>query len=105
MSWLEKILPPKIQPSDAAERRNVPEGLWIKCSGCEAVLYKSELEHNLMVCPHCGQHHRIGSRARINAFLDEAGRYEIGRYDDSPGDGAFDADGRITKISRPVSHP
>ena len=79
MSWLEKILPPKIQPSDAAERRNVPEGLWIKCSGCEAVLYKSELEHNLMVCPHCGQHHRIGSRARINAFLDEAGRYEIGR--------------------------
>ena len=78
MSWLEKILPPKIQPSDAAERRNVPEGLWIKCSGCEAVLYKSELENNLMVCPHCGQHHRIGSRARLDAFLDEAGRYEIG---------------------------
>ena len=79
MSWLEKILPPKIQPSDAAERHNVPQGLWVKCSGCEAVLYKTELEANLMVCPHCGQHHRIGSRARLDAFLDEAGRDEIGR--------------------------
>ncbi|ARU05703.1 acetyl-CoA carboxylase, carboxyltransferase subunit beta [Comamonas serinivorans] len=79
MSWLEKILPPKIQHSDAAERRSIPEGLWIKCAGCEAVLYKTELEGNLMVCPHCSHHHRIGSRARLDAFLDPEGRYEIGQ--------------------------
>jgi acetyl-CoA carboxylase carboxyl transferase subunit beta len=41
MSWLEKLLPPKIQHTDPAERRTVPEGLWVKCPSCETVLYKS----------------------------------------------------------------
>ncbi len=78
MSWLEKLLPAKIQPSDPAERRQVPEGLWIKCPSCESVLYKTDLEKNLNVCPTCGHHHRIGARARLDAFLDAEGRYEIG---------------------------
>ena len=79
MSWLEKLLPPKIQPSDATERRQMPEGLWIKCPECDAVLYKTDLEQNQNVCPHCGHHHRIGARARLNVFLDNEGRYEIGQ--------------------------
>jgi len=79
MSWLEKLLPPKIQPTDPSERRTVPEGLWIKCPECETVLYKSDLEQNLNVCPKCGHHHRIGARARLDAFLDPEGRYEIGQ--------------------------
>ncbi|MFT3717970.1 acetyl-CoA carboxylase, carboxyltransferase subunit beta [Pseudorhodoferax sp.] len=79
MSWLEKLLPAKIQPSDPAERRQVPEGLWIKCPSCESVLYKTDLEKNLSVCPTCGHHHRIGARARLDAFLDAEGRYEIGQ--------------------------
>src|SRR5262245_58500113 len=79
MSWLEKLLPPKIQPSDPAERRSVPEGLWIKCPSCETVLYKTDLEHNQNVCPSCGHHHRIGARARVDAFLDPEGRYEVGQ--------------------------
>ncbi len=78
MSWLEKLLPPKIQPTDPAERRTVPEGLWIKCPACETVLYKTDLEQNLNVCPKCNQHHRIGARARLDRFLDAEGRYEIG---------------------------
>jgi acetyl-CoA carboxylase carboxyl transferase subunit beta len=78
MSWLEKLLPAKIQPSDPAERRQVPEGLWIKCPSCESVLYKTDLEKNLNVCPTCGHHHRIGARARLDSFLDPEGRYEIG---------------------------
>jgi len=78
MSWLEKLLPAKIQQTPAKERRQMPEGLWIKCPSCEAVLYKADLEHNLNVCPQCGHHHRIGARARLNAFLDAEGRYEIG---------------------------
>ena len=44
MSWLEKLLPPKISPTNPTERRSVPEGLWIKCPSCEAVLYKTDLE-------------------------------------------------------------
>jgi acetyl-CoA carboxylase carboxyl transferase subunit beta len=79
MSWLEKLLPPKIQQTDPTERRTVPEGLWIKCPSCETVLYKTDLEQNVNVCPKCGHHHRIGARARLDAFLDPEGRYEIGQ--------------------------
>jgi acetyl-CoA carboxylase carboxyl transferase subunit beta len=78
MSWLEKLLPPKIQQTDPSERRSVPEGLWIKCPSCESVLYKTDLEQNLNVCPKCDHHHRIGARDRLNTFLDPEGRYEIG---------------------------
>jgi acetyl-CoA carboxylase carboxyl transferase subunit beta len=79
MSWLDKLLPPKIQPTDPAERRSVPEGLWVKCPSCETVLYKTDLEQNINVCPKCGHHHRIGARQRLDAFLDAEGRYEIGQ--------------------------
>ena len=79
MSWFDKLLPPKIQQTDPSERRSVPEGLWIKCPSCESVLYNADLEQNLNVCPKCSHHHRIGARARLNAFLDAEGRYEIGQ--------------------------
>lgn len=79
MSWLEKLLPPKIQQTDPEQRRAVPEGLWIKCPSCETVLYKTDLEGNLNVCPKCDHHHRIGARARLDAFLDPEGRWEIGQ--------------------------
>lgn len=79
MSWLEKLLPPKIQQTDPAERRSVPEGLWVKCPACETVLYKTDLEQNLSVCPKCGHHHRIGARKRLDAFLDAEGRWELGQ--------------------------
>ena len=79
MSWLEKLLPSKIQQTDPSERRAMPEGLWIKCPSCETVLYKTDLEQNQFVCPKCSHHHRIGARARLDAFLDAEGRYEIGQ--------------------------
>ena len=79
MSWLDKLLPPKIQHTDPSERRSVPEGLWIKCPSCETVLYRSDLENNLYVCPKCAHHHRIGARARLDGFLDAEGRWEIGQ--------------------------
>jgi len=77
MSWIEKLLPPRINRSDAAGRR-VPEGLWVKCPSCEAVLYREELEQTQNVCPKCDHHMRIGARARIDALLDDAERVEIG---------------------------
>jgi len=79
MSWLEKLLPPRIQHTDPAGRRTIPEGLWIKCPSCETVLYKTDLEQNQNVCPTCSHHHRIGARARLNLFLDNEGRFEIGQ--------------------------
>ena len=77
MSWLDKLLPPKIQQSRPSERRAMPEGLWVKCDACETVLYKTDLDGNVNVCPKCGHHHRIGARERLNAFLDGEGRYEV----------------------------
>jgi len=79
MSWLEKLLPPKIQQTSPQDRRQVPEGLWIKCPSCETVLYKSDLELNQNVCPKCSHHLRIGARARLDALLDPEGRFEIGQ--------------------------
>ena len=79
MSWLEKLLPPRIQRSDAAKRQTMPEGLWVKCPSCESVLYRADLESNLHVCPKCDHHMRIRARERLDALLDEGGRYEIGQ--------------------------
>lgn len=78
MSWLQKLLPPRIKRDDGSPRKGVPEGLWSKCEACEAVLYRTELEKNLSVCPKCGHHARIGARARIDMLLDPDGRDEIG---------------------------
>ncbi|WP_420225872.1 acetyl-CoA carboxylase, carboxyltransferase subunit beta [Pigmentiphaga litoralis] len=77
MSWIEKLLPPRIKTTDGASRR-VPEGLWVKCPSCEAVLYRDDLDKNLNVCPKCDHHMRIGARQRIDSLLDAEGRYEIG---------------------------
>jgi len=78
MSWLQKLLPPKIKRGDSAGRKSIPEGLWSKCSACEAVLYRSDLESNHNVCPKCGHHQRINARTRLDLLLDAEGRFEIG---------------------------
>ena len=77
MSWLQKLLPPKIQRG-TGPRKTVPEGLWTKCPGCDAVLYSADLEKNLNVCPKCGHHQRLDARARLDSLLDADGRFEIG---------------------------
>jgi acetyl-CoA carboxylase carboxyl transferase subunit beta len=78
MSWLQKLLPPKIQRTGGGARKTVPEGLWTKCAACDAVLYSTDLEKNLNVCPKCGHHERLGARPRLDALLDADGRFEIG---------------------------
>jgi len=78
MSWLQKLLPPRIKATPGANKKAVPEGLWVKCPSCEAVLYRTDLEKNLNVCPKCGHHGRVGARERIDQLLDPEGRYEIG---------------------------
>ena len=79
MSWLEKILPPKIRKTDTAARHQIPEGLWLKCPSCSTVLYKTDLEQNQFVCPHCSHHNRVAARIRLGLFLDEGERHEIGQ--------------------------
>jgi acetyl-CoA carboxylase carboxyl transferase subunit beta len=75
MSWFEKIMPSRIKTE--RRTRSVPEGLWIKCPACDAVLYRAELERNLYVCPKCSHHMRIGARERLDTFLDPGTAEEI----------------------------
>ena len=78
MSWLQKLLPPKINRTGTGAKKNVPEGLWSKCPSCAAVLYATDLEKNANVCPKCGFHNRISARVRLDLLLDPEGRFEIG---------------------------
>jgi acetyl-CoA carboxylase carboxyl transferase subunit beta len=78
MTWLQKLLPPRIKRTPGERRTPVPEGLWVKCPECEAVLYRTDLEKNLNVCPKCAHHARVPARERIEQLLDPEGRFEIG---------------------------
>jgi acetyl-CoA carboxylase carboxyl transferase subunit beta len=79
MSWIDKLLPPQIQQTDPSLRKSVPEGLWVKCVSCEAVLYRTDVEANQYVCSKCDHHMRIRARLRLDYLLDKEGRYEIGQ--------------------------
>jgi acetyl-CoA carboxylase carboxyl transferase subunit beta len=75
VTWFEKIMPSRIKTE--RRTRSVPEGLWIKCPACDAVLYRAELERNLQVCPKCSHHMRITARDRLERFLDEGTGREL----------------------------
>ncbi len=77
LSWFEKLMPTSIR-TDSSTKRGVPEGLWTKCTSCNAVLYRAELERNLDVCPKCNHHMRIFGRRRLTLFLDDSPTEEIG---------------------------
>ena len=76
MSWFQKFRPSRIR-TEGGNKRNVPEGLWTKCTVCTAVLYRPELERNLQVCPKCSHHMRVKSRSRLEQFLDPDEQREI----------------------------
>ncbi len=75
MSWFKRLLP-KIS---TAVKKGVPEGVWDKCPSCEAVLYRAELERNLLVCPKCDHHLRLSARQRLDQFLDPDNRIEFAK--------------------------
>jgi len=77
LSWFHKLVPSKIR-TEASTKSAVPEGLWSKCPACNAILYRSEVERNLEVCPKCSHHMRISGRKRLHLFLDPGNRLEIG---------------------------
>jgi acetyl-CoA carboxylase carboxyl transferase subunit beta len=78
MNWLQKIMTPRVRTQGAAAGKGkVPEGVWEKCNGCGAVLYRPELERNLMVCPKCSHHHYISARDRLASLFDENSTQEL----------------------------
>ena len=76
-NWLDRIVPTVVRSKAVERKASVPDGLWLKCGACEAVLYQPELERNQNVCPKCGHHGRLGARGRLNGFLDEGSQVEL----------------------------
>jgi acetyl-CoA carboxylase carboxyl transferase subunit beta len=72
MSWFRRE-DNKIEGTGAKTVRT--EGLWIKCESCEQVIFRADLEANLMVCPKCGYHFRMDARGRVEMLLDPG--YEL----------------------------
>ena len=75
MSWFQKLLP-KVS---TAKKKGVPEGIWSQCDACLATLYRAELESNIQVCIKCNHHIRLSGRKRLDIFLDNEGRVEMGQ--------------------------
>jgi acetyl-CoA carboxylase carboxyl transferase subunit beta len=81
MSWFKRengeyeSVPVPETGGDAGEKNVRTEGLWIKCLGCRAVIWKAELEANLNVCPKCQHHFKLGARQRIELLLEPG--YEL----------------------------
>ncbi len=81
MSWFKRENgdyesgPVTANGADAAEKNVRTEGLWIKCIGCRAVIWKAELETNLNVCPKCQHHFKLDARQRIQLLLEPG--YEL----------------------------
>ena len=74
MTWFRKK-EQKIESVPADERVVKTEGIFVKCTECDAALYKRELEESLQVCSHCNYHFRIGARERLHILFDD-GKFE-----------------------------
>lgn len=76
MSWFTRSRAPK--PSiEEAFRSSIPDDVWAKCDGCDAILYAKELRRNLEVCPKCNHHHRISAPQRLSLLVDRNSFSEI----------------------------
>ena len=75
MSWLSKFVKPKIHA--LVKKIEVPNNLWVKCLGCEQMVYNKDLKETYSVCPTCGFHLRLSSTDRMDWILDEGTHREI----------------------------
>jgi acetyl-CoA carboxylase carboxyl transferase subunit beta len=66
MDWFKRIR----KPREPQEKKEIPEGLWLKCNGCGEILYRTQLEKNLSVCDKCGYHFRISAQRYAEILLD-----------------------------------
>ncbi|MCB2067176.1 MAG: acetyl-CoA carboxylase carboxyltransferase subunit beta [Erythrobacter sp.] len=67
MSWINRVR----ERLPFVNKRETPDNLWIKCSRCQEMLFRTDYEANLNVCPQCGHHGRIGADRRLDQLLDD----------------------------------
>jgi acetyl-CoA carboxylase carboxyl transferase subunit beta len=69
MAWFKKAKKPIVTPAKEKASR-VPEGLWVKCPGCQQAIYNKDLAGNMNVCPKCSHHFRINATERLRMLFD-----------------------------------
>ncbi len=74
MAWFKKT-----KSKSKTKQVKIPEGLWLKCDSCKEIIYKAEVERNLMVCPKCRYHFRINALERVRLLVDEGSFEELDR--------------------------
>jgi acetyl-CoA carboxylase carboxyl transferase subunit beta len=67
MAWFKRS---KENISSDGQKKDIPDGMWTKCSGCSEIIHKKELDKNLYTCPKCNFHFRIGSKEYFEILLD-----------------------------------
>ncbi len=70
MAWFKRDKKSIDQPTPPEERRVRTEGLWVKCESCRTIVFRKDLEANLLVCPKCQFHFRMGAKQRLDMLLD-----------------------------------
>jgi acetyl-CoA carboxylase carboxyl transferase subunit beta len=70
MAWFKRDKKSIDQPTPPEERRVRTEGLWVKCESCRTIVFRKDLEANLLVCPKCQFHFKMGAKQRLDMLLD-----------------------------------
>ncbi len=76
MDWFKR----KKQPPMSGPKKELPDGLWVKCENCGEIIYKKELEKKLFVCPKCDYHFRISSKEYISFLFDRGSFKEFNAH-------------------------
>jgi len=76
MAWFKRS---QENISSDGQKKDIPDGMWTKCSGCSEIIHKKELDNNLFTCPKCNFHFRIGSREYFEILFDEGVYKELNK--------------------------
>ena len=68
MAWFKRS---QENISSDGQKKDIPDGMWTKCSGCSEIIHKKQLDQNLFTCPKCNFHFRIGSKEYFEILLDD----------------------------------
>ena len=79
MNWITNSVLPRIKA--LVQPKEIPDNFWVKCKGCNEMLFHRQLEENLQVCPRCDYHMPLTSKNRLKALFD-GGSYEEIALDD-----------------------
>lgn len=60
-----------------SEKKDVPEGIYVKCTNCGETLLRQELKEQLYVCPHCHEHLKISAQRRLKYLVDKGSFREL----------------------------